>query len=115
MNKSYRSYAIIPPAFSRQKRAVTEKMPKHYVRRLCRISNLSWSRQSDSNRRPADYKSAALPTELCRRSHTKAELVNCSRVRPTSESAPVCRQREHGGRLGRRRTLDRHIKSVAKL
>jgi hypothetical protein len=24
------------------------------------------SRQSDSNRRPADYKSAALPTELCR-------------------------------------------------
>jgi hypothetical protein len=25
------------------------------------------SRQSDSNRRPADYKSAALPTELCRR------------------------------------------------
>ena len=27
---------------------------------------LPWSRQSDSNRRPADYKSAALPTELCR-------------------------------------------------
>ena len=25
-----------------------------------------WSRQSDSNRRPADYKSAALPAELCR-------------------------------------------------
>src|SRR5436190_10313790 len=25
------------------------------------------SRQSDSNQRPADYKSAALPTELCRR------------------------------------------------
>src|SRR5438093_12534670 len=25
------------------------------------------SRQSDSNRRPADYKSAALPAELCRR------------------------------------------------
>src|SRR5438876_10504837 len=24
------------------------------------------SRQSDSNRRPADYKSAALPAELCR-------------------------------------------------
>src|SRR5205814_2905850 len=24
------------------------------------------SRQTDSNRRPADYKSAALPTELCR-------------------------------------------------
>src|SRR5438477_3876882 len=27
---------------------------------------LRGSRQSDSNRRPADYKSAALPTELCR-------------------------------------------------
>src|SRR5215813_2236250 len=26
----------------------------------------NWSRQTDSNRRPADYKSAALPTELCR-------------------------------------------------
>src|SRR5205823_12945651 len=25
------------------------------------------SRQADSNQRPADYKSAALPTELCRR------------------------------------------------
>ena len=25
-----------------------------------------WSRQTDSNPRPADYKSAALPTELCR-------------------------------------------------
>jgi hypothetical protein len=29
-------------------------------------NGLKWSRQSDSNRRPADYKSAALPTELCR-------------------------------------------------
>ena len=28
----------------------------------------NWSRQTDSNRRPADYKSAALPTELCRHS-----------------------------------------------
>src|SRR5262245_15160095 len=25
-----------------------------------------WSRQSHSNRRPADYKSAALPAEICR-------------------------------------------------
>ena len=31
------------------------------------IRALQWSRQSDSNRRPADYKSAALPTELYRR------------------------------------------------
>ena len=28
---------------------------------------LCWSRLSDSNRRPADYKSTALPTELSRR------------------------------------------------
>jgi hypothetical protein len=28
--------------------------------------NLLWSRESDSNRRPADYESAALPTELSR-------------------------------------------------
>jgi hypothetical protein len=30
------------------------------------MTDLGWSRQSDSNRRPADYKSAALPTELYR-------------------------------------------------
>ena len=32
-----------------------------------RKSKIEMSRQSDSNRRPADYKSAALPAELCRR------------------------------------------------
>ena len=32
-----------------------------------------WSRQTDSNRRPADYKSAALPAELCR--HFKASRI----------------------------------------
>jgi hypothetical protein len=32
-----------------------------------------WSRQSDSNRRPADYKSAALPTELCR--HLRGKIL----------------------------------------
>src|SRR6266700_3857189 len=31
-----------------------------------RKSKIEMSRQSDSNRRPADYKSAALPAELCR-------------------------------------------------
>jgi hypothetical protein len=30
-----------------------------------------WSRRSDSNRRPADYKSAALPTELSRLRHVR--------------------------------------------
>ena len=35
---------------------------------VCSVeSNSVWSRQTDSNPRPADYKSAALPTELCRR------------------------------------------------
>src|SRR5437764_4196975 len=33
---------------------------------FCPFSINSQSRQTDSNRRPADYKSAALPTELCR-------------------------------------------------
>src|SRR5207245_10834900 len=33
---------------------------------ISETSDLRGSRQSDSNRRPADYKSAALPTELCR-------------------------------------------------
>jgi hypothetical protein len=31
-----------------------------------RRNEIAESRQSDSNRRPADYKSAALPAELCR-------------------------------------------------
>jgi hypothetical protein len=31
------------------------------------VPDYQGSRQSDSNRRPADYKSAALPAELCRR------------------------------------------------
>src|SRR5437764_12151221 len=33
---------------------------------FCPFSINRESRQTDSNRRPADYKSAALPTELCR-------------------------------------------------
>src|SRR5437588_1590591 len=33
---------------------------------FCPFSIKEKSRQTDSNRRPADYKSAALPTELCR-------------------------------------------------
>ncbi len=40
--------------------------PSHRERKCLALSDLSWSRQTDSNRRPADYKSAALPTELCR-------------------------------------------------
>jgi ABC-type nitrate/sulfonate/bicarbonate transport system ATPase subunit len=49
--------------------------------RILSKSAIEMSRQSDSNRRPADYKSAALPAELCRRSHTKAvfsELIKSS-------------------------------------
>ena len=34
---------------------------------MSEVAILRWSRQTDSNRRPADYKSAALPAELCRR------------------------------------------------
>ena len=34
-------------------------------------ANLSWSLRSDSNRRPAVYKTAALPTELLRRRRSK--------------------------------------------
>ena len=35
------------------------------VREACKYKK-RWSRKSDSNRRPADYESAALPTELLR-------------------------------------------------
>src|SRR6266404_4706519 len=41
-------------------------LPSPSLERIRHLRNLKWSRQTDSNRRPADYKSAALPTELCR-------------------------------------------------
>jgi hypothetical protein len=40
------------------------------------------SRQSDSNRRPADYKSAALPTELCRHLRGKSAFINAPSLGP---------------------------------
>src|SRR5213078_5028942 len=47
----------------------SKKCPRSVQANVTAISqnnDLLWSRQSDSNRRPADYKSAALPAELCR-------------------------------------------------
>ena len=41
-----------------------ERTPSNVI--SCALRTCIWSRQTDSNRRPADYKSAALPTELCR-------------------------------------------------
>src|ERR1700730_5776026 len=41
-------------------------MSKEIFPTLVEMPVLGESRQSDSNRRPADYKSAALPAELCR-------------------------------------------------
>ena len=40
--------------------------------------SLRWSRKSDSNRRPADYESAALPTELLRLSSPIVPLLSSS-------------------------------------
>src|SRR5262249_28578884 len=45
------------------------------------------SRQSDSNRRPADYKSAALPAELCR---PIIQVNTASRLTLTSSEIPSC-------------------------
>ena len=36
----------------------------------------NWCRQRDSNSRPTDYKSVALPTELCRHKKTKIFQIN---------------------------------------
>ncbi len=46
----------------------TVQNPKKKLIYLIKIYQLEiyWSRQPDLNRRPADYESAALPTELCR-------------------------------------------------
>src|SRR6266446_555415 len=58
------SHAMILPR--RAKGLDVEDTPRKSNNRHSKIGN-GESRQSDSNRRPADYKSAALPAELCRR------------------------------------------------
>ena len=35
----------------------------------------SWSLQSESNQRPTDYKSVALPTELCRHTYFRSRIL----------------------------------------
>src|ERR671935_483171 len=75
---------MLAPAIVKGSRAVTkrrftcavksQKCPRSVQARRRNVSvnrNLRVSRQSDSNRRPADYKSAALPAELCRRTKVK--------------------------------------------
>src|SRR5262245_27572353 len=52
------------------------------LRERCRRMD-AWSRWSESNRRPADYKSAALPPELHR------QAAPCSRVAPSWPSKKV--------------------------
>ena len=47
------------------------------------------SRQSDSNRRPADYKSAALPAELCRRCPYESRFSEF--IKSSSEDRPASR------------------------
>src|SRR5215831_16629280 len=64
------------------------------------------SRQSDSNRRPADYKSAALPTELCRRFPIRKPLLaNSSRVRHSPFRARSCKKDQDFTVFFYRRTL----------
>jgi hypothetical protein len=60
-----------------------------------------------------NYKSAALPAELCRRSHTKA--VFSELIKRSSHERINAGLAAAGVRLGRWSTLDRHVKSVAKL
>ena len=50
---------------------------KQKPRNHCGIGVLYWSRLRDSNSRPADYKSAALPTELSRRLFSARDIVKC--------------------------------------
>ena len=48
-----------------------------------------WSWQLDSNQRPADYKSAALPTELCQHPGNKMERE--TGLEPATYSLEGCR------------------------
>src|SRR5216117_2850355 len=56
-----------------------------------KTGDLRGSRQSDSNRRPADYKSAALPAELCR--HRKSyKVTSVTTLKRKSQKAIVTSQ-----------------------
>ena len=63
----------------------------------------AWSRQTDLNPRPADYKSAALPTELCR--HTAPVY---GRLYSISNFAGQCKGRRAGCRNKLCKTLHRY-------
>ena len=57
----------LPVFHGSQNTKSVQEVSKQKIWRPLRKPIFIWSRQSDSNRRPADYKSAALPAELCRR------------------------------------------------
>ena len=44
---------------------------------------LYWSRQQELNLRPTDYKSVALPTELCRPTRYKTKTLSFNDLGPT--------------------------------
>lgn len=56
MSDSHRGFLQVPFAWIRHSQLIHLRLPN----RIC-----YWSWQPESNRRPADYKAAALPTELC--------------------------------------------------
>ena len=60
--------------------------PKNHVGRF--VADF-WSRQSDSNRRPADYESAALPTELRRQGVDGRTVDSSTRTLARRSSQPA--------------------------
>src|SRR5207302_8332311 len=67
-----------------------------------RIRTGVWSRRPDSDRRPAVYKTAALPAELRRRAHRLYERL------ASVEEGGVC-LRGGDGRMRRLQGVDRHL------
>ena len=51
------------------------------------LSTTAWSRQQDLNPRPTDYKSVALPTELCRHYHSSlSKIITIDGLGPAPET-----------------------------
>ena len=77
----------------------------------------SWSWQCDSNTRPADYESAALPTELCQHLYATRLLYRMKRKlsRGLSKNIKIFLSRSFSIRRGREAGLSENVESCTEM
>ena len=76
-----------------------------------------WSWQCDSNTRPADYESAALPTELCQHLYATRLLYRMKRKlsRGLSKNIKIFLSRSFSIRRGREARLSKNVESCTEM